>query len=338
MSNKEYRIDGRDPNAKGYVKEDRMANQHETDKIVEALESFGYKNVEDYKFHLFGRLDDVHGWYLFGISKEDDYREDFLILDDCLDVLEGPTYNKVVGLDDVMHYAWTEGSGDNIGTAYDAMQEWGVFRSITHKMSVMLDEHDVCVEGETAKWDATREEWRLSWNVIYNTDAGAEEQTEITIPACLDSREEADNQFAKAWADYLRTFDKGEEASQYQYDGVSDRGEAYEWADSKENAIARINKLLQGFVKFGLVEIDDEAKPDKDFVWVLTIRHKGENCPEVHKTLEGAIDGARNDFMKNDDVTESDWERVKVALEKHHFFFDEDYATEYDLTECPMCK
>ena len=116
MSNRKYRIDGRDPNAKGYVNENRMANQQETDKIVEALESFGYKNVEDYKFHLFGRLDDVHGWYLFGISKEDDERENFLILGDCLDVLEEPS-NKVVGLDEVLAFARTTGSGENIGTA-----------------------------------------------------------------------------------------------------------------------------------------------------------------------------------------------------------------------------
>lgn len=49
MRNREYRIDGRDPNAKGYVNENRMANQQETDKIVEDLESFGYKNKENVK-------------------------------------------------------------------------------------------------------------------------------------------------------------------------------------------------------------------------------------------------------------------------------------------------
>lgn len=142
MSTK-YTIDGRDPNAKGYVKEDRMANQQETDKIVVALESFGYKNVEDYKFHLFGRLDDVHGWYLFGISKEDDEREDYLILGDCLDVLEEP-YNKVLGLDEVMEFARNFGSGDNVGTAYDAMQTWGVFNSLSQGF---CEEDDALVES-----------------------------------------------------------------------------------------------------------------------------------------------------------------------------------------------
>ena len=57
MSNRKYTIDGRDPNAKGYVKEDRMANQQETDALVKVLEGWGFKIVEDDKFHLYGRLD-----------------------------------------------------------------------------------------------------------------------------------------------------------------------------------------------------------------------------------------------------------------------------------------
>ena len=40
MSTK-YTIDGRDPNAKGYVKEDRMANQQETDALVNSRERVG---------------------------------------------------------------------------------------------------------------------------------------------------------------------------------------------------------------------------------------------------------------------------------------------------------
>ena len=38
MSKVKYTIDGRDPKAKGYVKEDRMANQQETDALAESRE------------------------------------------------------------------------------------------------------------------------------------------------------------------------------------------------------------------------------------------------------------------------------------------------------------
>ena len=236
MSNMKYRIDGRDPNAKGYVNENRMANQQETDKIVEALESFGYKNVEDYKFHLFGRLDDVHGWYLFGISKEDDVREDFLILGDCLDVLEGPTYNKVVGLDEVMHFARTAGSGDNVGTAYDAMQTWGVFNSLSQGFCDMMASIDVCIENERAHWDDKRKEWKLSYDVMFDTDMGGNEKVEITIPAQLGNSDEADREFMEVTVD-----------------------EAMQWAESKERALYKIRRAISNYLEEGITPDEDDA-------------------------------------------------------------------------------
>ena len=129
--NKTYTIDGRDPNAKGYVKENRLANQQETDALVKILDGWGI-DVKGYSFYLYGRLDDVHGWYLFGMSRVDGGREDFVVLGDCLDAMEAP-YDKVLDMNEVLHFARTAGSGENIGTAYDAMQDWGVFNSISAK-------------------------------------------------------------------------------------------------------------------------------------------------------------------------------------------------------------
>ena len=323
MSNMKYRIDGRDPNAKGYVNENRMANQQETNKIVEALESFGYKNVEDYKFHLFGRLDDVHGWYLFGISKEDDVREDFLILGDCLDVLEGPTYNKVVGLDEVMHFARTAGSGDNVGTAYDAMQTWGVFNSLSQGFCDMMDSIDVCIENERAHWDDKRKEWKLSYDVMFDTDMGGNEKVEITIPAQLGNSDEADREFMEVTVD-----------------------EAMQWAESKERALYKIRRAISNYLEEGITPDEDDAlaesreRVEGEKVWVLTIVNKlGEIAPEVHRTLEGCIEGAIKDIKTSVDIEEGDaeydYDAIRKALEDQLFWRDNLYTgTVYDIAEC----
>lgn len=205
--NKRYTIDGRDPDAKGYVNENRMANQQETDALVKVLEGWGFKNVEDNKFHLFGRLDDVHGWYLFGVSREDSDREDFVILGDCLDAMDAP-YDKVLDLNEVLHFARTAGSGENIGTAYYAMQDWGVFNSLS----------------------ATQES-----------------------------------------------------------------------------------------------------------VWVLTIYKDDMFFPEVHRTFNGALDGAMNDIaehMEEDEVNDYDYEKIRKELEGQHYWRDDNKDTVYDITDC----
>ena len=193
MSNREYRIDGRDPNAKGYVKENRMANQQETDALVKVLERWGLV-VDGFKFHLYGRLDDVHGWYLFGISRDDSNREDFVVLGDCLDAMEAP-YDKVLDLDDVIHFANTTGTHENIGTAYDAMEKWGVFESPSEGLYEALEEVGATVENERAHWDDKRKEWKLSYDVMFDTDMGGNEKVTITIPAQLGTQEEADREF-----------------------------------------------------------------------------------------------------------------------------------------------
>lgn len=346
MSNTKYRIDGRDPNAKGYVFENRMANQQETDKIVEALESFGYKNVEDYKFHLFGRLDDVYGWYLFGISKEDDVREDFLILGDCLDVLEGPTYNKVVGLDEVMHFARTAGSGENVGTAYDAMQTWGVFNSLSQGFCDMMDSIDVCIENERAHWDDKRKEWKLSYDVMFDTDMGGNEKVEITIPAQLGNSDEADREFMSEWKGECAAYLPGERYEDFIDDCEVTVDEAMKWAESKERALYKIRRAISNYLDEGITPEEDDAlaesreRVEGEKVWVLTIVNKlGEIAPEVHRTLEGCIEGAIEDIKTSVDTEEGeaeyDYEAIRKALEDQLFWRDNLYTgTVYDIAEC----
>ena len=345
MSNRKYRIDGRDPNAKGYVNENRVANQQETDKIVEALESFGYKDVEGYKFHLFGRLDDVYGWYLFGISKEDDEREDFLFLGDCLDVLEEP-YNKVVGLDEVMHFARTAGSGDNVGTAYDAMQTWGVFNSLSQGFCDMMDSIDVCIENERAHWDDKRKEWKLSYDVMFDTDMGGNEKVEITIPAQLGNSDAADREFMSEWKGECSAYLPDERYEDFIDDSEVTAAEAMRWAESKERALYRIRRAISNYLDEGITPDEDYAltesreRVEGEKVWVLTIVNKlGEIAPEVHRTLEGCIEGAVKDIKTSVDTEEGeaeyDYDAIRKALEDQLFWEDNLYTgTVYDIAEC----
>lgn len=342
MRNRKYRIDGRDPNAKGYVNENRMANQHETDKIVEALESFGYKNVEDYKFHLFGRLDDVHGWYLFGISKEDDERENFLILGDCLDVLEGPTYNKVVGLDEVMHFARTAGSGDNVGTAYDAMQTWGVFNSLSQGFCDMMGSIDVCIENERAHWDDKRKEWKLSYDVMFYTDMGGDEKVTITIPAQLDICDDADREFMSEWKNLCAISDRETLIASYE-DADATTAEVESWAESKERALYKIRRAITNYLEEGITPDEDDALAESmesvevKKVWVLTIYKEAQFFPEVHRTLDGAVKGVIADIaehMEEDEVDDYDLAKIRKELESHHYWHDDIKDVVYDIAEC----
>ena len=207
---KQYRLDGRDKAAKGYVKEDRMANQRETDNLVAALEGFGYDNAEDYKFHLFGRLDDVHGWYLFGVSRECSPMECYVILDDSLDPLDEP-YDRVLNLGEVMEYGRTVGSGQNIGTAIEAMQEWGVF------MLPKQDESDAL-----ARWD-----FKLDYAIEYPDSEGKVVRSRIRIPAQCRTEEEASRAFDLALRPILSEVGVGadEEPQAKRRDGKS-KGES----------------------------------------------------------------------------------------------------------------
>lgn len=345
MSNRKYTIDGRDPNAKGYVNENRMANQQETDKIVEALESFGYKNVEDYKFYLFGRLDDVHGWYLFGISKEDDERENFLILGDCLDVLEGPTYNKVVGLDEVMHFARTAGSGDNVGTAYDAMQTWGVFNSLSQGFCDMMDSIDVCIENERAFWDDKRKEWKLSYDIMFDTDMGGNEKVTITIPAQLGNSDEADREFMSEWKGECSAYLPGERYEDFIDDCEVTAAEAMRWAESKERALYRIRRAISNYLDEGITPEEDDAlaesrervEGEKVWVWVLTIYKGKQFFPVVHRSFEGAVNSAINDIDEGmEDEGDYDFAAIRSELVSQMYWEDEVSGAVYDIAECKV--
>lgn len=339
MSNRKYRIDGRDPNAKGYVNENRMANQQETDKIVEALESFGYKNVEDYKFHLFGRLDDVHGWYLFGISKEDDMREDFLILGDCLDVLESP-FNKVVELDDVMCFARSEGSGDNVGTAYDAMQTWGVFNSLSQGFCDMMDSIDVCIENERAFWDDKRKEWKLSYDIMFDTDMGGNEKVTITIPAQLGNSKDADMEFLSEWRGMCIAYCAEDRFEEYIDDCAVTGEEAMQWAESRERAQNWILRVADVYFQEGRViakDEDEETGESGEKVWVLTIYKDEQFFPVVHRSFEGAVQTVINDIEEGmEDEGDYDFAAIRRELESQKYWKDELSGAVYDIADCKV--
>ena len=203
---KQYQIDGRDPSAKGYVCENRLADEVEREIVVTALKIFGVKDSNNRLVYLYGRLDDVHGWYLFAVA-----RNEYVILGDCLDVLEEP-YNKVLTIGEVAKFAKEFGSGENIGTAYEAMTEWGV----------PLGEGD--------------------------------------------------------------------------FDGT---------------------------------------------VWVLSMMKGNRVCPEIHKTMEGCVDGVIAELKNTkaqDFGGEHDYEAVKAQLREAQVWEDDNTGWRYDITECPVCN
>lgn len=342
MSNKKYMIDGRDPNAKGYVNEDRMANQQETDALVKVLEGWGVKNVEDYKFHLFGRLDDVHGWYLFGVSREDSVREDFVILGDCLDALEKP-YDNILGLDEVMMFARTAGSGENIGTAYDAMQTWGVFTSLSQGFCDMMDYMDVCIENERAHWDDKRQEWKLSYDVMFDTVLGGNECVTITIPAQLGISDEADREFFSEWKGACAAYNADEKYDDFLNTNEVSVKEAILYAESKERAMYTIRWAISNYLEEGITPDEDDALAEsrecveEKKVWVLTIYKDEQFFPEVHMTFEGAVDGAMKDIaehMDEDEVDDYDIEKISMELEDKRYWRDDIKDVVYDIVDC----
>ena len=194
-------------NGKGFVKEGRLANKIEANAILKAAGSLGIENADAYLYFLYGQYDAPYGWYLFGVKPltgkpfDDGQTEKFLILGDCLDVL--PDYNRVLTLKDVHEFAKGEMDG-----RYEAIQEWGVFRSLSMKLKTMLvdvTENDESVD-EVMEWSANNQRWELKYNVSYTTDAGAEENVEVRIPACLSCNQAADDEFARAWSDERKAF------------------------------------------------------------------------------------------------------------------------------------
>lgn len=163
-----------------FVKEDRMANQVETDAIVKALEGFADKEygkeVENFAYHLYGRQDEPYGWYLFGISPieelygsdkfADGQAEKFLILGDCLDVL--PDYNRVLTLKEVHEFAINEMDG-----RYAAMEKWGVFQSLSMELKETMA--DISVDEQGYVWVMTIMADGLNFPEVHKTFDGAVE-------------------------------------------------------------------------------------------------------------------------------------------------------------------
>lgn len=136
---KAYIIDGRDPIAKGYVKVGRDANARELVAINKALKEMGVdtkataeSNAANTSVYVYGRLDDVYGWTVIGFLSKKIFENGtltarYLILGDCMDVLEEP-YNKLLTLQEVYDYmADYDANTANAGCALEAGYDWGLF-------------------------------------------------------------------------------------------------------------------------------------------------------------------------------------------------------------------
>ena len=322
---------------KGFVKAGRLANKIEENAMLKAAGSLGIENADAYRYFLYGQYDAPYGWYLFGVKPltgkpfDDGQAEKFLILGDCLDVL--PDYSRVLTLKDVHDFAIGEMDG-----RYEAIQEWGVFRSLSMKLKTMLvdlTENDESVD-EVMEWSANNQRWELKYTVSYATDAGAEEQIEVRIPARLSCNQEADDVFARNWREERKAFDVEVEMENAKMGGAS-FDDAYGWAKSKERKIAEIDNALRYYIETGKTDYGSikDAAEQKQGVWVLTIINGDkEVAPEVHMTFEGAVLGVKKDL---DDWRKEQWEEIRNELVEQFYWYDEESKTEYDLDLCPVC-
>lgn len=332
-----------------YVMENRMADQNETDAIVKALESFGVKDAENYAYHLYGRQDEPYGWYLFGMSPIEEFygsdqfadgqTEKFIILGDCLDVLED--YNRVLTLKEVHEFAICEMDG-----RYEAIQKWGVFQSLSMELKNMIADTFGSDMDETVEWDNVRREWKLKFDLEFLTDCGSECHQSVRIPAMFNMKEEADEEFAKEWDAIRRAFSVDDRRREFADNGLS-YTEALDWAKSEERKIAEINNAIKTYYgkKHDAAEAaqDLQFKDGQGYVWVLTIMAQGQNFPEVHKTFDGAVASAILDMkekMEEEEVDEDeyDFDAIKHTLDEQRYWKDDNTDTSYDICECPLCK
>ncbi len=330
-----------------FVKEDRMANQVETDAIVKALEGFDAKQygkeTECYAYHLYGRYDAPYGWYLFGISPieelyggetfADGQAEKFIILGDCLDVL--PDYGRVLTMEDVHEFAIGEMDG-----RYEAIQEWGVFKSISMKLKNTLA-NVVGDDGldESVEWNDSVGGWTLKFCVSFTTDKGADECRVIYIPAQLTCQSEADDAFAAQWRGYRTEYDK---------EVARTSGLEFSNVLSKQRSIYEIDKAIRYYIDTVRTDFEMEDREEsprlsdgQTYVWVLTIMKDGQNFPEVHTTFDGAVDGVIVDIqehMDEEEVDDYDFVAIKKSLENDRYWEDEKKEAVYDIAECPLCK
>ncbi len=334
---------------KRFVKEDRMANQDETDAIVKAMESFGMNDAENYAYHLYGRMDEPYGFYVFGITPIEEFygsdkfadwqTEKYIILGDCLDVL--PDYDSMLTLQDVHEFAICEMDG-----RYEAIQKWGLFQSLSSGLKNSLFDHSEHLDDmdEIMYWRESRNNWVLRFDMPYTTIRGANEMVVLTIPANLSSQEEADAAFAKAWKDYVNCFDFDDELTRTMEE-VGDGENASTWVKAKEEKLRGILSVINEYMGYkgedtsDDVEVKHNEKDNHNRVWVLNIRKDGQNFPEVHKTFNGAKDGVIMDIQEHmDDPDDYDFVKIMTELDVHHYWMDDNTDTEYDMAECPVCK
>ena len=104
-----------------------------------------------------------------------------------------------------------------------------------------------------------------------------------------------------------------------------------------------IRRAISNYLVEGITPEEDNALAESRKgvegakVWVLTIYKDGQVFPEVHRTLEGAVDGAMIDIaehMEEDEVDDYDNEEIRRELECHNFWRDDIKDVVYDIADC----
>jgi len=173
-----------------YIDEERRAPTKLERKAIEAaLDEMGIKKSLGKNAVLVGRQDEPYGWYLFDLGDcVGDGKSRYLILGDCLDVLED--YDGLLTLGEVHSFALAESDG-----RFDAIQKWGLFKGISDGLWNKVTDAGVSIEDQYMKWDADAGEWKLHYDIEWDDSDGHYERTEVVIPANLSCTEDADGAF-----------------------------------------------------------------------------------------------------------------------------------------------
>lgn len=173
-----------------YIDEERRApNSDERKAIDAALADFGEMKVLGEDAVLVGRQDEPYGWYLFDLGDcVGDGKSRYLILGDCLDVLED--YDGLLTLGEVHSFAFAESDG-----RFDAIQKWGLFKGISDGLWNKVTDAGASFEDQYMKWDTDAGEWKLHYDIEWDDSDGHYERTEVVIPANLSCKEDADGAF-----------------------------------------------------------------------------------------------------------------------------------------------
>lgn len=164
----------------------------------------------------------------------------FMLVDREFQMLAG--YGRELNLQDIYQFACTAPN------RYEKMQEWGMFRSISQKMTEAVESSGLSLMGTAMRATAGACPWTLQYVLMFAVGDGSATAV-IEIPADGKTADEADGWFLKAWEEYVQEYDAEADAARLRgrWQGeAADR--AKEFVAAKKAAMEEITARLKGYV------------------------------------------------------------------------------------------